>query len=135
MALKKRQSKRVDLVIDKRAEIPTLMGTIPYEESKLDAIHRTVKLLLEHTTRLVEQKERVVMLYTKMQAECAGVMSENDALARALDDSAERAARLTSEVKTLTDDGRRLRAIIARMVHGHGMEIVDAYNALKDAIL
>jgi hypothetical protein len=135
MALKKRQGKRVDLVIDKRVEIPTLMGTIPYEEGKLDAIHRTVKLLLEHTTRLVEQKERVVMLYTKQQFEISAIMQENDALKVALEDSAVQAARLTSDIKNLAEDGRRLRRLIARMIHGHGMEIVDAYNELKDAIL
>lgn len=62
----KSRTRTLPFYLDKRETLPAPeMGVIPYEESKLDAIHSTVKLLLEHTTRLVTQKERVVELYTK----------------------------------------------------------------------
>lgn len=53
------------------------MGIVPWREEKLEAIHKSVLLMLEHVHRLVTQKETLCELYMGEKQKAAALMQEN----------------------------------------------------------
>jgi hypothetical protein len=88
-------------------------GIVEWREEKLEAIHKSILLMLDHVHRLVTQKEELCTLYLNKKAEAQSLRLELDNLAQ---------------------HANNLHAQVYRMLHGHPGETVQAWEALRDAV-